>query len=274
MLALISLAGVLQIVELLRSVGSPLGPGTSVASRRLPSGLEEVIGRACWRWSEVPEWLGTMFTTNMSTLVAGGADWLWLLLGGAAVAAGARLAALFLAATPTRRRALQLPAYLLLVGLIAAVVPAVSRCGLVYDRYVLLALLAPAGVAALYLKAERRAALRAAFVGVVLLVGTFNAAGLLRYAADHYASPPDPRIGLADYLVSSGTRFARSDYWTAYHLTFLSGERVIVASTDVARIRHYQSVVAEHAAEAVTISRARCEGGSRVHGYYVCPPSR
>ena len=143
-----------------------------------------------------------------------------------------------------------------------------------YDRYVLLALLAPAGVAALYLLVERRAALRAAFVGVVLLWGTLNAAGLLGHAADHYASPPDPRIGLADYLVSSGIRFARSDYWTAYYLTFVSGEKVIVASTDVVRIRRYQSVVREHAAEAVTIQRAPCEGGSQVHGYHVCPPSR
>ena len=59
-LALVSLAGVLQIVELLRSVGTPLGPGTSVASRRFPSGIEVVMGRTCWSWSDVPEWLGTV----------------------------------------------------------------------------------------------------------------------------------------------------------------------------------------------------------------------
>ena len=271
-LSLVSLAAVLQVVELLRSVGSPLGPGTTVATARLSPGFDALIDRSCWRWSDVPHWLGTMFTTNMSTLFADGADWLWLLLGGTAVAACARLARPLLEATPAQRRAVQFPAYLFLVGLLAAVVPAVSRCGLLYDRYVLLALLALAGVAALYLKAERRAGLRAAFIGVVLLWGTFNAAGLLRYAADHFTSPPDPRVALADHLVSNGTRFAKSDYWTAYYLTFLTGEQVIVASSSVARIRYYQSVVAEHAAEAVTIGRARCEGGSRVHGYYVCPP--
>ena len=273
-LSLISLAAVLQVVEVLRSVGSPLGPGTTVATAApLRSGLETLVGRSCWRWSDVPHWLGTMFTTNMSTLFTSGADWLWLLLGGVAVAACARLAPGLLAAPSIQRRALELPAYLLLVGLLAAVVPAVSRCGGMYDRYVLLALLALAGVAALYLKVERRVGLRVAFVGVVLVWGTFNAAGLLRYAADYYTSPPDPRVGLADYLVSNGIRFATSDYWTAYSLTFLTEEQVIVASSDVVRILHYQSVVAEHSAEAVTIGRSACEGGSLVHGYYVCPPT-
>ena len=71
-----------------------------------------------------------------------------------------------------------------------------------YDRYVLLALLGLVGVAALYLKAERRPRLRAAFVGVALAWAVFNATGQFRYAADYYASPPDPRIVLADYLVS------------------------------------------------------------------------
>ena len=67
-------------------------------------------------------------------------------------------------------------------------------------------------------------------------------------------------------------RFATSDYRTAYYLTFLTGERVIVASSDYVRILQYQSVVAEHSAEAVTIDSAQCDGGSRVHGYWICRP--
>ena len=34
-------------------------------------------------------------------------------------------------------------------------------------------------------------------------------------------------------LMTHGIRYARSDYWTAYVITFLAGERVVVASTEV-----------------------------------------
>ena len=207
-LALLSFTAVLLIAGGLRYLSSPLGPGTTVDTVPLESGFRELINRSCGRWSDVPMGLATMVTTNMNTLFTGGADWLWLLIGGASVAACARLARSWRRRRPRGRalRALHFPAYLLLVGLLAAVVPAVSRCGLVYDRYVLLALLALAGVAALYLKAERRTGLRAAFVGVVLMWGTFNAAGLWRYSVDHFTSPPDPIVELADYLVSNGMR--------------------------------------------------------------------
>ena len=272
--SLVSFAAVFQVVEVLKSIGSPFGPGTTIASRARSSGLEALVERSCWVWSDVPGWLVTMFATNLSTLFTGGADWLWWILGGAAIVACARCVPELLAAGSTRRHVLQFPVYLILVGLLAAVVPALSRCGAMYDRYVLLALLGLVGVAALYLKAERRPRLRAAFVGVALAWAVFNATGQFRYAADYYASPPDPRIVLADYLVSSGTRFAKSDYWTAYYLTFVTGEEVIVASTNYVRILQYQTVVAEHGADAVEIGRAPCEDGRRVDRYHVCPSSQ
>lgn len=292
-LAFLSFAAMLLIVEGLRYLSSPLGPGTTVDTVPLESGFRELINRACGGWSDVPLGLASMVTTNMNTLFTGGTDWMWLLLGGTSVAACARLATSSSGVSLHKFRVRRIdgqaaggaprgappgfnpafPAYLLLVGLLAAVVPAVSRCGLVYDRYVLLALLALAGVAALYLKAERRAGLRAAFVGVVLLWGIFNAAGFLRYSVDHFTSPPDPIVELADHLVSNGVHFATSDYQTAYYLTFLTAERVIVASSDYVRILQYQSIVAEHSAEAVTVGRTECDGGSRVHGYWICRPS-
>ena len=74
--------------------------------------------------------------------------------------------------------------------------------------------------------------------------------------------------------MSNGTRFAASDYWIAYYVTFLTDEQVVVASDYSSRILLYESVVAEHRGEAVRIARAPCEDGREVHGYYICPPSQ
>ena len=141
-----------------------------------------------------------------------------------------------------------------------------------YPRYTLLALIGLVGVTALYLKVERRADLaRRGSLLSCLFWATFNAAGHIGYAVERYTSPPTPRAMLIDYLVSNGIRFARSDYWTAYYVTFLTDEEVIVAS-DYSRIQQYQDVVAQHADEAVAIGRVPCEGGHQVEIYYVCPP--
>ena len=270
-LSLVSLAAVFVSVESLKSIGNPSGPGTSVLFVDRPSGSEELLARVCWEWTEVPRFLSTMFTSGLSMLYTGGADWLWLLLCAAAIAACARVVPRLRRGGLTGLRSLQFPAYLILVGLLAAATPAVARCGAMYPRYNLLALTGLVGVTALYLKVERRAELRAAFVAVVLLWATFNVAGHVRYAVEHYALPPSPRAVLADYLKSNGIRFARSDYWTAYSVTFLTDEQVIVAS-DYPRIKQYQDVVAQHSDEAVTIGLAPCEGGQQVAIYYVCPP--
>ena len=270
-LSLVSLAAVFVSVESLKLIGNPLGPGTSVGFVDRPSGSEELLARVCWEWTEVPRFLATMFTSGLSTLYTGGADWLWLLLGAAAIAAWARVVPRLWRGGLPCLRSVQFPAYLIIVGLLAAVTPAVSRCGAMYPRYTLLALIGLVGVTALYLKVERRADLRAAFVAVVLFWATFNAAGHIGYAVERYTSPPTPRAMLVDYLVSNGIRFARSDYWTAYYVTFLTDEEVIVAS-DYSRIQQYQDVVAQHADEAVAIGRVPCEGGHQVEIYYVCPP--
>ena len=77
---------------------------------------------------------------------------------------------------------------------------------------------------------------------------------------------------LADHLVSNGARFAMSDYWTAYYLSFLTDEQVIVASHSHARILEYQDVVAERADEAFRIGLSPCSDGHQVQAFHVCPP--
>ena len=88
--SLVSFAAVFQVVEVLKSIGSPFGPGTTIASRARSSGLEALVERSCWVWSDVPGWLVTMFATNLSTLFTGGSRRSWWILGGAAIVACAR----------------------------------------------------------------------------------------------------------------------------------------------------------------------------------------
>jgi hypothetical protein len=89
--------------------------------------------------------------------------------------------------------------------------------------------------------------------------------------ARHFAfnPPPKPHRQIADYLVARGVQYARATYWDAYVITFLSRERVIVASTSKVRISAYRAAVDAHASEAVTLVRAPCEGGRRVAAWCV-----
>jgi hypothetical protein len=175
-----------------------------------------------------------------------------------------------------RRRTdgLAFPAFLALVGLQSLVVYAVTRDPSIYTlRYGLLALVLPIGIAALWLQPWRPARLRA--VAAVLL-------GLLAAAAtvDHVvvleramvAPPPVRFSGLAARLVERGDRVARGTYWRAYAVTFMSGERVHVASTDLYRIREYQ-LLAEKAGPTALISETPCsphEKAEQIGRWFLC----
>jgi hypothetical protein len=57
----------------------------------------------------------------------------------------------------------------------------------------------------------------------------------------------------------------------AYRLTYLSGERVKVGSTDVARISEYQRLAGEAGAAAPLITDQPCARGEPVVAWYLCP---
>ena len=87
--------------------------------------------------------------------------------------------------------------------------------------------------------------------------------------------PPAPHREVADYLMSRGIRYAKARYWDAYVITFLSQERVIVASTETVRISAYQAGFDQHVNEAVSLPRVPCEGGPQVAAWCVIgPPAR
>lgn len=271
LLAGVSASAVFSLVRVLGSVGNPAGPGTTAASVVYPDQLQVFMGTSCWTIAGIPTWLTRMFGTHLEHLYSGGARWLWLTLGLTALGCLARLVFLAYHGIAGRRHGWQFPAYISLVGLLAALVPAVARCGFIHARYVLLALFLLAGITALYLRMERNTRLRAVVISVVLLWASVNAVDHMRHAAARHASPPDPREVLIDHLLANDIRFAVSDYWTAYHVTFLSEEEVIIASSDFVRIHQYQDVLRSHD-DAVRIGLAPCDGGQEVAGFHVCPP--
>ena len=272
LLAAASAVAVFHVVGLLKSFGASAGPGTTVAFIVRRNNFGELAEQSCWALSGIPGWLTEMFTSQLGALFTGEMGWLWLILGTTMIAAMARIVQIAVRTGHLPWLTSQFPVYLTLVGLLAAVAHAVSRCGNIEIlRYTLLALFGFVGVTALYMKLEANRRLKAALVAVVLLWSAINVAENTRYAFEHYASPIDPNLALADYLVSNDIRYAKSDYWTAYHVTFLSDENVIIAS-DYVRIQQYQDVVRLHDDEAFVITRSPCEGGHEVPPFYVCPP--
>jgi hypothetical protein len=165
-------------------------------------------------------------------------------------------------------------AYLAWIGLFTAAIYPLS-CNVIFGappilRYLLLGILLPVGVCAMFLSRESSPRLRAAVVAVFVLWAGVNLADHVRLIREIVASPPpNEHRALADYLVDHRIRYARAIYWDAYIVDFLARERVIVASVDVARIQDYQRQVDEHAGDAWMLERLPCEGGTRIASWCV-----
>jgi hypothetical protein len=154
------------------------------------------------------------------------------------------------------------PTYLLLVGAEAAVSYALTRDLRIFTfRYGLLALFLPVAIAGLALQDSRPVLMRA-IAGV--LFGVLAGAALIDHVTvlqrARTAPPPARLAPIADRLVARGVRVARSDYWRAYAVTFLAGERVKVATRDVQRILEYELLAGAAGSGVVTIQPTPCDG--------------
>jgi len=184
------------------------------------------------------------------------------LLPVAAAAAGVLL--VWLLVDLVRRRsfeAVAFPVYLAIVGIEGGVVYALTRdLSMFTFRYGLLALFLPVGFAALVLQPWRPLTMR---VAGGALCGLLAAASLVDHAVvlqrARFAPPPPRFVPLAKRLEAGGVRLARGGYWRSYVVTFLTGERVKVASTELQRILEYQQLV-ERSNDAVTIQETPCDG--------------
>lgn len=209
-----------------------------------------------------------------------GAPWAWPVFALACLVGVARVVVL------VRRRGFRpsmretgIAVYLFLVGAIAAAGYTLGRCGdlqVETVRYALLAILAPIGLAAAWLRLEPRPALRAAVVAAIAAWSAASAAGHARLVAEYVRdTPPAYRQALTDYLVAHRIRLIRTDYWTGYQVAFLSQERVVAETDGVWRVLQYHRWAEQRPKAVWYVGRGPCanHGEEAVPGvYWVCDP--
>ncbi|MCC7010427.1 MAG: hypothetical protein IT184_16580 [Acidobacteria bacterium] len=282
-----------QAGQALRPLADPLGPGTRGMRLDAAAGVGAVTERIEFVATELPDRVTTMLLEHMPGLVGGrlrrgsiavqGHEWLFwplaALLAAAAVCASGVLArcrwwtrrAAAHASADSRCARAGLPVFLLGVGLVAMASYVVTRpSDFFQDRYMLLALYLPVGAASLLFVAAPRWIRLTAAGCVALLAGGSAVDHLHLYERYRGGREPNEIRVLADALVARGTTVARAGYWRAYKLTFLTGERVKIASTDVVRIQEYQRLARDAGDKAITIQTEPCAGGERVAGHYLC----
>jgi hypothetical protein len=168
-------------------------------------------------------------------------------------------------------------AYLVLTGLFSALGYVVGRCGEItylLMRYELLSVLGVVGLGAWFLQVETSPRLRQTWMALAVACVAVALWAQLKLLKEYLTQTPvGAKQMLVRYLDAQGTRYAIADYWIAYAVTFLTNERILVASSDFVRIRETQRLVDEHRNEAIRISRTPCEGGRQmIPGVYACRP--
>ncbi|MDH4065152.1 MAG: hypothetical protein OEW19_12185, partial [Acidobacteriota bacterium] len=163
--------------------------------------------------------------------------------------------------------------YLVLVGLISTLVYGFATCSDIKVetlRYNLLGVMIPVGALVMALQVGRAPAVRAGIGAAVVLWCALNASDVLALTRESAQAPfPDRRQALADELERRGVTVAWSRYGTAYHVTFLSRERVRISANDFSRIKSYFDEAS--ASGAPTIVETRCEGGDPIQpGLFLC----
>src|SRR5581483_4418446 len=251
-------------LELLKTRADLLGPGsagtylTNIINAHFD---QSVQSRLCWNpreWTANLQWLftqnlgvlfgwrvGPLSEFNLNTRVA----------GGHLVAAAAIFIVCCGASLSGERKPFAL--YLILVGLQAIGVYAFLSC-VVRDgmlvRYTLLGLLLAVGAAALALSSSS-AIVRAVTASAIVVWALAAATDDVLVLREYLKSPPrDEYRELTTFLESQGIRFGMAPFWTAYHVDFLSHERVILGTWERIQIAEYQDLVKQHANEAVRIT--------------------
>ena len=222
--------------------------------------------------------------------VAQGLDGAWPVFATVLVVALLRVAWHWRAVwTQRHASSVQLGVFLVLVGVQSVVVYAVSRCGplaVMTLRYALLGMFLPTGLALLVWAVESRVNVRHLVGASFIALAVLNAWPHALLWREQLAWPSlSNRAQLGAALEARGIRYARSDYWTAYYVAFMTRERVVVGVTadNFSRIDAYERILARHEGEVVRITTTRCDdqpasaSGSAassaaiVPGYYICP---
>jgi hypothetical protein len=290
-----------ESIEALKRFADLQGPGTrgQLLGGFSGSQLGNLVGRFNWQAGSLteratnlgPQILGWLIGAGQAetNLPLGARPWLVWVAGLGIVLAIARLLMLVVPLGSlgtaghqhTFRRELrvrllraQFPLYMLGLGAVAIVVFAAGKPVLSgYSRYVIIGLLFPVGLTSALLALEPRVLLRRIVMAVVIGWGLMAVVDHGRVLVSYVRHPPENALReLADRLVAHQVPVATAGYWRAYVVTFLTEERVRVASSDFVRIQEYQDLFADRLRDAVVISEAACPGGERVAGWYLCKP--
>jgi hypothetical protein len=274
-----------QVVNALKPFADFTGPGSRGQLLRGYGGSQAgaLSDRVDFVAAELPGRALKMLTEHLprvagATVVAGppapqGREWLRWPFVALVLALAARLVWL------RWRRRRDLPplsascaAYFVGVGLVAAAAYVATRSlESAVDRYLLLILFIPIGVVAGLLAVEPRRWVRGVAAGLLLVLALGSAVDHVRLASRYVrGEEPDDLPALTDALLRRGIRVAISGYWRAYKVTFASGERVRIASSDFVRIDEYQQLAAAEGDRLFTLSDTPCAGEEVTPGWYLC----
>jgi hypothetical protein len=167
--------------------------------------------------------------------------------------------------------------YLVLVAGFSLLGYLIGRCGAIdfYTmRYELLSVLGAVGLAGWYLRVERSAGTRSVWVLSCAAVFAISAAAHIRLLAEYATHPPTPlKQELIRQLDARNIRYGYADFWTAYYVSFMTRERIIVASDDAVKVRSYNRLIDAHRSEAIRILRRPCpEGQQMTAAFWACKP--
>jgi hypothetical protein len=286
--------GTTAFISGLARYASVRGPDTWLASE-VEGNLATLGGAFCFAprqaWRNVVElgssYLGLLWggaylplaQAAVQTRLAQGTAWAWPVLGAVLLLASGRVLLHWRRVWAQRSTPLvQLGAFLVLVGAQAVLVYAISRCGalsVITARYALLGVLLPTGLALLVWAVEPRAPLRHMLGGAFVALAALNSWTHARLWHEQLTDPiVSTRARLGPALEAQGVRFARSDYWTAYYVDFMTNERVIVGPDTLSRVDIYERALAQHHGEVVRISTDPCgTAPAIVPGFWVCRPA-
>jgi hypothetical protein len=278
------------LVQVLRYSSSAAGPGTTLADvPEAHSNITELTNRICMDLQTLPGGFWKLLTVHFPALfgvtrqpmldfAVDTRHWQGLKYGGFVLAATMLVAGggivHRLVTERQWRKEYDFCAYLTLTGVLSALGYVVARCGAVdLMRYELLSIIGGVGLTGWFLATRPARSVRTAWIGLAVACAIIPATANFVLLRDYVTHPS--RVGarrlVAKHLEAQGVRYGTSDYWLAYSLTFLTNERIILASDDVDRIATYDRIVGEHKPEAVRISRQRCDGGQMAAGVWICP---
>jgi hypothetical protein len=210
-----------------------------------------------------------------STVRQGAANSAWLLLP----AIGIPLARIVqaIARRSGERPASSFCAYLVLVAALSLGGYVVGRCGAIdfYTmRYELLSILGAAGLSAWYLRVERSRMLLGIWAACSVAIVAMSLTAHVRLLAEYVAhAPVAPKQELVRALDARHIRYGYADFWVAYYVSFMSRERIILASDDLVKVRTHNRLVDSHRDEAVRVSRRPCAGGEQLTpAFWACRP--